>query len=86
MNFCPFPILATHRAVLLSLALVSFGAARADTFSVTASSDDGTGQTAGTLSKAIASANANGGGNIVLGTNVTLTGVMKAVIDSNITL
>lgn len=58
----------------------------AATWTVTAASDDGTGQTAGTLSHAIVQANAAGGGRIVLGTDVTLTGVMKAVLDSSITL
>ncbi|MEG4397012.1 DUF4347 domain-containing protein, partial [Microcoleus sp. BROC3] len=54
-------------------------------FSVTVATDDGTGTVAGTLSKAILDANAAAGDDtITLTTNVTVTGVMKTLVNSNI--
>ena len=54
-------------------------------FNVTAATDDGSGTVAGTLSKAILDANAAAGNDtITLTTNVTVTGVMKTLINSNI--
>lgn len=54
---------------------------------VTECEDDGTGTGAGTLSKAILDANElPGSDTILLRTNVTLTGVMKRLIDSNLTI
>jgi Domain of unknown function (DUF4347)/Bacterial Ig-like domain/RTX calcium-binding nonapeptide repeat (4 copies) len=54
-------------------------------FNVTAATDDGTGTVAGTLSKAILDANAAAGNDtITIQTNVTVTGVMKTLINSNI--
>jgi hypothetical protein len=54
-------------------------------FDVTLGTDDGTGTVAGTLSKAILDANALAGDDtITLQTNVTVTGVMKTLVNSNI--
>jgi len=54
-------------------------------FDVTAATDDGTGTVAGTLSKAILDANATiGDDTITLTTGVTVTGVMKTLVNSNI--
>ncbi|WP_141292903.1 DUF4347 domain-containing protein, partial [Planktothrix agardhii] len=54
-------------------------------FDVTVANDNGTGTVAGTLSKAILDANtAAGDDTITLQTNVTVTGVMKTLINSNI--
>ncbi|MEG5206488.1 DUF4347 domain-containing protein, partial [Microcoleus sp. AT13-A6] len=54
-------------------------------FNVTATTDDGTGTGAGTLSKAILEANSLAGDDtITLQTNVTVTGVMKTLVNSNI--
>ncbi|MGB3266797.1 MAG: DUF4347 domain-containing protein, partial [Microcoleus sp.] len=54
-------------------------------FNVTVATDDGTGTVAGTLSKAILDANAAADNDtITLQTNVTVTGVMKTLINSNI--
>ncbi len=62
-------------------------AIQAADFSVTVSSDDGTGNTSGTLSHAIREANNSPGDDtITLATNVTLSGVMKRLIDSSITI
>ncbi len=56
-------------------------------FQVTEANDDGTGLVAGTLSKAILDANMNPGADtITLSSNVLLTGVMKRLIDSDVTL
>ena len=57
------------------------------TFFVNQSTDDGTGNTAGTLSNAILQANGNSEADtIVLQTGVTVNGVMTRLIDSDITL
>ncbi|WP_254175619.1 DUF4347 domain-containing protein [Planktothrix agardhii] len=54
-------------------------------FNVTVADDDGTGTLAGTLSKAILDANkAAGDDTITLQTNVTVKGVMKTLVNSNI--
>ncbi|MDS1344785.1 DUF4347 domain-containing protein [Planktothrix agardhii] len=54
-------------------------------FDVTVANDDGTGTVAGTLSKAILDANtAAGDDTITLQTNVTVKGVMKTLVNSNI--
>ncbi|WP_320076503.1 DUF4347 domain-containing protein [Planktothrix agardhii] len=54
-------------------------------FDVTVANDDGTGTLAGTLSKAILDANkAAGDDTITLQTNVTVKGVMKTLVNSNI--
>ncbi|MEG4301963.1 DUF4347 domain-containing protein, partial [Microcoleus sp. D3_18a_C4] len=54
-------------------------------FDVTVATDDGTGTVAGTLSKAILDANALAGDDtITLTTNVTVTGVMLTLVNSNI--
>ena len=56
-------------------------------FEVTQATDDGTGLTDGTLSKAILDANETSGDDtIVLKTDVTVSGVMKRLINSNITI
>ncbi|MFC3194160.1 hypothetical protein ACFODZ_07895 [Marinicella sediminis] len=56
-------------------------------FTVTEAVDDGTGLVAGTLSKAILDANSNPGHDtIILNTNVGFSGVMKRLIDSDVTL
>ncbi|NQE38097.1 DUF4347 domain-containing protein [Microcoleus asticus] len=54
-------------------------------FNVTVATDNGTGTVAGTLSKAIFDANAAAGDDtITLNTNVTVTGVMQTLVNSNI--
>jgi hypothetical protein len=54
-------------------------------FDVTVATDNGTGTVAGTLSKAIFDANAAAGDDtITLNTNVTVTGVMQTIVNSNI--
>ncbi|MBE9042416.1 hypothetical protein IQ235_16720, partial [Oscillatoriales cyanobacterium LEGE 11467] len=56
-------------------------------FRVTQANDNGEGDTANTLSWAIKEANnAAGDDTIVLDTNVTVAGVMKRLLNSNITL
>ncbi|MGC9528747.1 MAG: calcium-binding protein, partial [Limnospira sp.] len=58
-------------------------------FRVTQTTDNGLGDTIGTLSWAILQANTDAGGaddTIVLEENITVTGVMKRLINSNITL
>lgn len=57
-------------------------------FTVTVSNDDGTGNSPGTLSHAIRQANSTLGleHNIILQTDVTVQGVMKRLIDSNVTI
>ncbi len=78
-------ILASIIKVLFLTAIQS--SAQAVVFNVTESEDDGSGLTEGTLSKAILDANELAGPDTVrLRTNVTLTGVMKRLIDSNLTL
>jgi hypothetical protein len=56
-------------------------------FTVTEAVDNGTGLVAGTLSKAILDANTNPGTDtITLASNVALTGVMKRLIDTDVTI
>ncbi|MEM9771972.1 MAG: hypothetical protein AAF889_10345, partial [Cyanobacteria bacterium P01_D01_bin.73] len=56
-------------------------------FLVTTATDDGTGNIAGTLSRAIKEANAAmGDDRIILKTNVTMSGVMTRLVNSNITI
>ncbi|MCI4626804.1 MAG: DUF4347 domain-containing protein, partial [Candidatus Magnetoovum sp. WYHC-5] len=56
-------------------------------YSVTVSSDDGTGNTANTLSWAILQANNNSGAdNITLTTDITMSGVMRRLINSEVTV
>lgn len=95
-HLSPAP-LALAVAVAVALGSPWVHAAPADC-SVTVSTDDGAGATPGTLSWAILTANTNvissnghpGGGcidnTITLKTDVTVTGVMKRLIDSNMTL
>ncbi len=60
---------------------------QAANFDVTQTTDDGTGNTANTLSRAIFLANSSGtDDSITLMNDVTMTGVMKRLINSNITL
>lgn len=60
---------------------------QAANFSVTLSNDDGSGLQANSLSKAILDANNSPGADtITLSSNVVLTGVMKRLIDSDVTL
>jgi hypothetical protein len=71
-------------AVALALGSPFAGAAN---FDVTVAADNGSGDTPGTLSKAILDANnAAGDDTITLTTDVTIQGVMKNLINSNITL
>lgn len=91
-----------HLAVAITLALSGPSALAAIDCTVNVATDDGTGDTANTLSWAIVTAN-NGatpstpyssghpgdgcnGNTITLATDVTVTGVMKRLIDSNLTL
>jgi hypothetical protein len=68
---------------IMGLSASSYGA----DFAVSVASDDGTGDVANTLSWAISQANSTAGDDtITLGTDVTITGVMKRLINSNITL
>lgn len=60
---------------------------QAATFNVTEAQDDGTGLVANTLSWAILQANTTAGADTIeLNTDVTITGVMKRLIDSDTTL
>lgn len=75
--------LASAIAMVLSVPMTVF----ADTFQVTEPLDDGTGLTSNTLSWAILQANTTSGSDTIeLNTNVTFTGVMKRLIDSDITM
>ena len=75
--------------ILTAFGGVSFLATQpvaAASYNVTSSNDNGLGNITGTLSKAIKDANtAAGADTITLGTNVTLTGVPKVMIESDIT-
>ena len=78
-----------HQKHPLSLAVVMAfsGAAQATEFAVTEPLDDGTGLQTNTLSWAILQANTNpGADHITLSTDVTTTGVMKRLVDSDVTL
>ncbi len=100
MSAHPFPV-PSKLALAVALALAGPATQAAVDCSVTQATDSGTGNLAGTLSWAIMTANngiaANnpyashpGGGClgnlITLTTDVTVTGVMKRLIDSNVTL
>jgi hypothetical protein len=76
------------KQLVLALSLMLAGTtSQANTYSVTESIDDGTGLVAGSLSEAIFLANQNPGpDHIELQTDVAITGVMKRLIDSDITL
>lgn len=92
------PSTPNRLALAIALALSGPAARAADNCVVSVGSDNGTGGTANTLSWAIATANGGGtysnghpGGGctndtITLQTNVTLSGVMKRLIDSDLTL
>ena len=101
MSAHPFPV-PSKLALAIALALAGPAAQAAADCSVTVADDDGTGGTVGTLSWAIMTANNNatptsvypsghpGGGclnNVItLTTNVRVMGVMKRLIDSDVTL
>jgi hypothetical protein len=77
---------STKLSCAIALAL-SAPLATAATFNVTESQDDGTGLVANTLSWAILQANTTAGADTIeLNTDVTITGVMKRLIDSDTTL
>lgn len=81
------PLSFKHHRLVVALAAILAGPGHAANFDVTDPTDNGLGITAGTLSKAILDANtAPGDDTITLKTDVTLTGVMKRLINSNITL
>ncbi|WP_216093247.1 GNAT family N-acetyltransferase, partial [Candidatus Marithrix sp. Canyon 246] len=74
-------------ATAMTLALGKSMPAYATDYPVTVGSDDGTGGTANTLSWAILQANNNAGADtITVQTDVTVTGVMKTLINSDVTL
>ncbi len=71
----------------ITCSLLHPGKATSDTFPVTIGNDPGHGLTANTLSWAILQANTNPGPDTIeLQTDVTVTGVMKRLIDSDVTL
>ncbi len=71
----------------ISMALATPVISQAATFNVTQPFDNGSGSEAGSLSWAILQANTNPGPDLIeLQTDVTLTGVMKRLIDSDVTL
>lgn len=77
------PLLAAMLSATLGLSTPSF----AVDYPVTAATDDGTGGTPNTLSWAILQANTNAGtDSITLNTDVTITGVMKRLINSDLSL
>lgn len=81
IKFLKHPI---NVGVALALGLVN---ASATEYSVTENLDDGTGLVANTLSWAILQANTNTGADqITLESDVTMTGVMKRLINSDVTL
>ena len=69
-------------ALVIATALGLSTASYAENYDVTVANDDGTGSTDNTLSWAIRQANVNAGADIItLKTDVTVTGVMKTLID-----
>ena len=93
MSLSTIPARQGLKPRLLALAIgtalsAGYGTAHATTFFVVnVGIDNGLGNTEGTLSWAIRQANVNPGADTIdLQTNVTLTGVMKSLIDSDITL
>ncbi len=75
------------KPICISLMLALSGVIQAADFTVTEPLDDGTGLMASTLSWAILQANTiPGEDHISLETDVTITGVMKRLIDSDVTL
>lgn len=78
-----YKFLGSAISVALSLSTPVY----ADNYDVTATNDDGTGNTTNSLSWAIWQANTNHGTDtITLKTDMTVTGVMKRLINSNVTL
>lgn len=75
-------------ALAISAALLAgYGSAHAATYPVTISNDPGDGSVAGSLSHAIRAANVNSGADIIeLQTDVIVTGVMKNLINSDLSL
>ncbi|MGX9727478.1 MAG: hypothetical protein ACTFAK_09215 [Candidatus Electronema sp. VV] len=74
-------------APVLAAALGLSATAQAANYDVTVATDNGSGNTANTLSWAVRQANTNPGADtITLTTNVTVTGVMKRVLDSTLTI
>jgi len=87
MTSSPAPYFAPHKLALAVVLALGGECAYAANFDVTVATDNGLGDAAGTLSKAIFDANTAGGDDtITLTTDVTMTGVMKRLINSNITL
>lgn len=92
MNLSMTPILPAPTPARLALAisaalLVGYGSAHAATYPVTVSNDPGDASVAGTLSHAIRAANVNSGADIIeLQTDVIVTGVMKNLINSDLSL
>ncbi len=75
--------LSMATAFALSLPLAS----QAELFNVNEATDDGTGLVENSLSWAILQANSNNEDDVIqLNTDVTITGVMKRLVDSNITI
>lgn len=75
------------RAIATLVAGLFAAPALANTYSVSVTADDGTGTVADTLSWAIAQANANPGADVIqIGTDVTMTGVMRQLIDGDLTV
>ncbi|WP_395374844.1 hypothetical protein [Marinicella sp. W31] len=76
-----------QKPLIQAMCLILPSVTTAAEFGVTQSNDDGTGMIPNSLSWAILQANTNAEDDlIVLRTDVTLTGVMKRIIDSNITI
>ncbi|MGJ8662277.1 MAG: choice-of-anchor D domain-containing protein [Marinicella sp.] len=83
-NISKIALIKKPLSLAIALALPS---AHAATFNVTETNDDGTGLTVNSLSWAILQANTTVGDDVIeLNTDVTITGVMKRLIDSNTTL
>ena len=78
----------TNFSIVAIFAIIgSITPAMAANYDVTVSNDNGTGGTANTLSWAIMQANQNAGADtITLKTDVTITGVMKTLLNSDITI
>jgi len=84
---CSTPKTTQKHPLSLAVVMAFSGAAQAAEYAVTEPLDDGTGLQANTLSWAILQANTNSGADLItLSTDVTTTGVMKRLIDSDVTL
>ncbi len=87
MSSAHLPVQKNWQKTSLSMAIsmaLALPAAQAATFNVSEPQDDGTGLVADTLSWAILQANTTAGDDVIeLNTDVTITGVMKRLIDSN---